>query len=89
MQPGNPPDEGACSASSSSSVLPAKWHGLTVLVVEDHPAYRFLFGWILQRLGLACVVVEEGQDALAVIKRQQIDLVLTDCQMPVMDGYTP
>ena len=88
MQPGNPPDEGTRCASSSSSVLPAKWHGLTVLVVEDHPAYRFLFGWILQRLGLAFVMVEEGQAALAVIKRQQIDLVLTDCQMPVMDGYT-
>lgn len=87
MQPGNPPDEDASPASSSPSVLPAKWHGLTVLVVEDHPAYRILLGWILHRLGLAFVMVEDGQAALAVMERQQIDLVLTDCQMPVMDGY--
>ncbi len=87
MQPGKPPDEDASPASSSSSVLPAKWHGLTVLVVEDHPAYRVLLGWILQRLGLGFVMVEDGKAALAVIGRQRIDLVLTDCLMPVMDGY--
>lgn len=87
MQPGNPPDEDARRVSSSPSALPVKWHGLTVLVVEDHPAYRILLGWILQRLGLGFVVVEDGQAALAVMGRQRIDLVLTDCQMPVMDGY--
>lgn len=88
MQPGNPPDDDARRAPSSPSVLPAKWHGLTVLVVEDHPAYRILLGWILHRLGLGFVVVEDGQAALAVMEHQRIDLVLTDCQMPVMDGYT-
>lgn len=87
MQAGNSPDDDAERASSSSRVLPFKWQGLTVLVVEDHPAYRILLGWILQKLGLKFVVVDDGQAALAVMRRQRIDLVLTDCQMPVMDGY--
>lgn len=87
MQPGNPPDEGANGVSSSSRVLPVKWQDLTVLVVEDHPAYRILLGWILHKLELGFVVVEDGEAALAVMARQRIDLVLTDCQMPIMDGY--
>lgn len=87
MQPGNPPDEVAASVSLSSSALPVGWQGLTVLVVEDHPAYRILLGWILRKLGLGFVVVENGQAALDTLERQRMDLVLTDCQMPLMDGY--
>ena len=87
MQPGSPPDEDADRASSSSRVVPVKWQRLTVLVVEDHPAYRILLGWILHKLAIGFVVVDDGQAALAVMERQRIDLVLTDCQMPVMDGY--
>lgn len=87
MQPGTPPDEGAGSAFSSSSGLPVKWQGLTVLMVEDHPAYRILLGWILQKLGLGFVMVADGRAALEAMHRQPVDLVLTDCQMPVMDGY--
>ncbi|ASV36865.1 response regulator [Pseudomonas sp. NS1(2017)] len=87
MQPGNPPDEEADRASSSSRVVPAKWQRLTVLVVEDHPAYRILLGWILHKLALEFVMVDDGQAGLAVMERQPIDLVLTDCEMPVMDGY--
>ena len=86
MQPGNPPDENADRASSSR-VVPVKWQRLTVLVVEDHPAYRILLGWILHKLAIGFVVVDDGQAGLALMERQRIDLVLTDCQMPVMDGY--
>lgn len=87
MQPGHSPDHEAQGALSSASALPVKWQDLTVLVVEDHPAYRILLGGILQKLGLVFVVVENGQAALEAIERQRIDLILTDCEMPVMDGY--
>ena len=34
------------------------------------------------------LVAEDGQAALTVLSRERVDLVLMDCQMPVMDGFT-
>ena len=41
---------------------------------------------ILKKLGLDVVVARDGQEALALLSDQSVDLVLTDMQMPVMDG---
>lgn len=61
--------------------------GLSVLVVEDHPAYRMLLGEMLHKLGFDREVVNDGQAALTAMTDRHFDLILTDCQMPVMDGY--
>ncbi|MEI2260033.1 transporter substrate-binding domain-containing protein [Stenotrophomonas indicatrix] len=58
-----------------------------ILVAEDHPISQQLMRWRLQYLGLACVIVEDGEQALKVWRGQNFDLLLTDCRMPNCDGF--
>ncbi|NVZ49595.1 response regulator [Pseudomonas sp. B6002] len=58
-----------------------------VLVVDDHPAYRFLLGSLLERLGVAYQCCCNGQEALQRLTTECFDLMISDCRMPVMDGY--
>ncbi|MBK5439640.1 response regulator [Pseudomonas sp. TH32] len=67
---------------------PAHWRLLSVLVVDDHQTYRALMGWFLQKFELAHVLVENGQAALSTMAHRRFDLVISDCRMPVMDGYS-
>lgn len=87
MQPGIPSGTGPGQDSSRPPSQRTDWQQLRVLVVEDHPAYRILLGWLLQKLGPGCEVLGDGQAALAAMTLRHFDLVLSDCQMPVMDGY--
>ena len=58
-----------------------------VLLVEDNLVNQMVGKRIFKTLGLTVDVAENGALALAAIKREHFDLVLMDCQMPVMDGY--
>jgi signal transduction histidine kinase/ActR/RegA family two-component response regulator len=58
-----------------------------VLVVEDNPVNQQVARHMLTRLGHTVDVAEHGKEAIAALREQQYDLVLMDCQMPVMDGY--
>jgi two-component system, sensor histidine kinase len=62
--------------------------GGTVLVVEDNAVNRIIAEEMLQSLGLDIIEAEDGIKALEVLARRSVDLVLMDCQMPLMDGYT-
>ena len=42
---------------------------------------------LLERLGFQCEVAEHGEQALAILAKQQISAILMDCQMPVLDGW--
>lgn len=68
--------------------LSAHWPHMAVLVVEDHSTYRALMGWFLQKLGIDYELAGNGQCALSAMARRNFDLVISDCQMPLMDGYT-
>jgi CheY-like chemotaxis protein len=57
-----------------------------VLVVDDDPAHRETLFMLLTSGGIHVVPCESGSDALAVLKRQQFDLILSDVVMPGMDG---
>ncbi|MBI5258480.1 MAG: response regulator [Burkholderiales bacterium] len=60
----------------------------TVLLAEDNPVNRLIASEMLQALGLEVIEVENGQAALDWLAQDHADLVLMDCQMPVLDGYT-
>jgi CheY-like chemotaxis protein/two-component sensor histidine kinase len=62
--------------------------GLRVLLVEDNSVNRQLA--LIHLKGIECEVVmaENGQMAIDSFVRESFDIVLMDCQMPVMDGYT-
>ena len=60
---------------------------LTILTVDDHPANRLLLKRQLTRLGHNVIEAENGEQALWLWQENAIDLVITDCSMPVMDGF--
>ena len=44
-------------------------------------------GSILKQLGLSTDFASNGEQALSILKNTEFDLILMDCQMPIMDGY--
>lgn len=60
---------------------------LKILVVEDRDHNRDLLILMLDTLGYQPSWVENGQQALERLAAEPFDLVLMDCQMPVLDGY--
>ncbi|MBF0264168.1 MAG: response regulator [Gammaproteobacteria bacterium] len=59
----------------------------SVLVVEDNRINQKVAGGILKKFGIQADFAENGQDALSLLRDIKYDLILMDCQMPVMDGY--
>lgn len=57
-----------------------------VLVAEDHPVNRRVMGLLLDHLGIAHEMVEDGEAAVAAALRGGIDAILMDLRMPRMDG---
>jgi two-component system chemotaxis response regulator CheY len=60
--------------------------GLTALVVDDSAAVRKQVGLTLQRIGLNTVEAEDGAAAWRQLQAGDADIILTDVNMPVMDG---
>ena len=58
----------------------------SILIIDDHPQIRALYRTFLEFHGYACVEACDGIDALAQMKTTKFDLVITDYQMPRMDG---
>lgn len=59
-----------------------------VLLVEDNPVNLMVGQRLLSVLGITCDTASNGEAALIKIADARYDIVLMDCQMPVMDGYT-
>ncbi|VTP65096.1 Sensor kinase protein RcsC [Serratia rubidaea] len=60
---------------------------IRLLVVDDHPINRRLLSDQLTSLGYRVVTANDGVDALGVLNHESVDIVLTDVNMPNMDGY--
>ncbi len=58
-----------------------------VLLVEDNIVNQKVVSAMLLRFGLRVDVAINGREALEIIQRSHYDLVLMDCQMPIMDGF--
>jgi CheY-like chemotaxis protein/HPt (histidine-containing phosphotransfer) domain-containing protein len=58
-----------------------------VLVVEDNVVNQKVASLMLRRLGCTVLMASDGEEALSILSRGDIDLVLMDCQMPVMNGF--
>jgi two-component system capsular synthesis sensor histidine kinase RcsC len=61
---------------------------IVILVVDDHPINRRLLADQLGSLGYQVVTATDGVDALNFLKKKSVDIILTDVNMPNMDGYT-
>ncbi|HET8730364.1 MAG TPA: ATP-binding protein [Moraxellaceae bacterium] len=58
-----------------------------ILVVEDNPVSQLLAAAMFKRLGCQVDVAGNGKEAVEALRQLPYDLVLMDCDMPVMDGY--
>ena len=58
-----------------------------VLVVEDNAVNCLVVQAMLERLGMTVTLANDGAQAVAALQAHDVDVVLMDCQMPVMDGY--
>lgn len=61
---------------------------MKVLVVDDSPIDRRLASKLLEKAGIETRLAENGHEALAALEKERADLVVTDLQMPEMDGLT-
>jgi two-component system chemotaxis response regulator CheY len=61
---------------------------ITILAVDDSASIRQMVSLTTTGAGHRCVTSANGAEALALAAHTEIDLVLTDQNMPVMDGFT-
>jgi len=69
------------------TIAQAEAEGSLLLLVEDHPVNRLLLLNQVNTLGYAAEIAENGVDALAMWKSGRYGIIITDCNMPLMDGY--
>ncbi len=60
---------------------------LNLLLVEDNQVNQVVASSVIRKLGHRVTLAENGKRALEALKSGTFDIVLMDCQMPVMDGY--
>ena len=81
LQPGLPETAAANPDDASKERL------ARVLLVEDNNVNQLVAKGMLNKLGYDVLVAGHGGEALECLEREAVDLVLMDCNMPVMDGY--
>ena len=69
------------------SVAQAEAERTLLLLVDDHPTNRLLLTRQVQALGYAAESAENGRKALEMWKSGRFGIVISDCNMPEMDGY--
>ncbi|MCW5962776.1 MAG: response regulator, partial [Bryobacterales bacterium] len=82
----SPVTGGTQEASALWETMPSV-EGLSILLVEDNITNQRVASLMLERLGFSADTVVNGQEAVDAVKKQYYDIVLMDCQMPVMDGF--
>ena len=71
----------------SPNELHAPTRPLTILVVDDYPANRLLLSRQLAYLGHQVLEAQEGAQGLELWRTHTFDVLITDCNMPVLSGY--
>lgn len=80
------------ATGSPAAAVPLESIDARVLLAEDGPDNQRLIAYFLRTMGATVVVVNDGREALSTLEQAQakgcpFDLLVTDIQMPVMDGY--
>jgi len=62
-------------------------YGMRALVAEDNKFNQVVIVAMLKKIGITCVVADDGRQAVDLISQQNFDLVFMDIRMPIMNGY--
>ncbi|MBF0098950.1 MAG: response regulator, partial [Magnetococcales bacterium] len=84
-----PEPPAVCSSSTRREESP-RYPAATLLIADDQVANRTILLGMLAKLGCdrsRCLSASNGEEVLRLLQAQAVDLILMDCQMPVMDGY--
>ncbi len=73
--------------TSPTPTLASPNRDLKILVAEDNLVNQKVTRLQLQQLGLSADIVENGAEAIEALKNTDYDVILMDCQMPVLDGF--
>jgi len=65
----------------------AEAEGTLILIVEDHPNNREVLRRQVNALGYRAMMAIDGEEAFRLVEDHRFGLILTDCNLPVMDGY--
>jgi CheY-like chemotaxis protein len=76
------------AAHDSIAELERKSDGLRILLADDSDDNRFLILSYLKQVNCSIEIAENGLEAVNKFRSGRFDVVLTDVEMPVMDGYT-
>jgi len=71
--------------STTETIAPARTKQ-RILIVDDERSMRELLGIVLRREGYDVLVAESGRQALAVLEKETVDLLISDIKMPDIDG---
>jgi len=74
-------------SATPESAVAQDYSDITLLVVDDHPINRRLLADQLGTMGYIVVTANDGIDALDAMRAHEIDIVLSDVNMPRLDGY--
>ena len=78
---------GETVATPAPTNAPVALEHKRVLLVEDNAVNQLVAKGMLSKAGCEVLLAVNGKEALEVLEHEPIDLVLMDCNMPVMDGY--
>jgi PAS domain S-box-containing protein len=77
----------APKAKELSSYKRPQFEGKTILLVEDSQINQLVASKMLKKYGCDIIIANNGKEAVEVHEQRHFDIILMDCQMPVMDGY--
>ncbi|WP_051902175.1 ATP-binding protein, partial [Photobacterium sanctipauli] len=74
--------------AARESRIEAEKNGRLILVAEDHPVNQQVIANQLEKIGVHADIVDNGAQAIEALQQHHYGLILSDCHMPEMDGYT-
>lgn len=75
------------STTEGASAEPPVEESVRILMAEDNPINQRVGKLILQRAGFSIDLVADGNEAVEAHRALPYDMILMDCQMPMMDGF--
>jgi CheY-like chemotaxis protein len=80
------PERDRCESTPATAASGDTKKHLNILLAEDDPLNQFFMRSLLEKLGHAVTLAQNGQEALDLWKNNEFDCILMDIQMPVMTG---
>jgi CheY-like chemotaxis protein len=59
---------------------------MKILAVEDEPEYLEMLSEVMKSLGHSIIIAANGHEALEIVDKHKIDVIVSDVKMPEMDG---